>query len=75
MSTRRRRRSAPHSGNADRRASSIPSVRLPGGECAGLFYPDRASSPVQARHLDYHWDGTRIDLYRDAGTGQVFRVI
>ena len=28
----------------------------------------------QARHLDYHWDGRRVDLYRDAGNGQVFRV-
>ncbi|AMK18923.1 RES family NAD+ phosphorylase [Sphingobium sp. MI1205] len=34
-----------------------PSVRHPGGECAGLFYPDRGSTPVLGRHLDYHWDG------------------
>ena len=52
-----------------------PSVRQPGGECAGLFYPDGGARPTQARHLDYHWDGTRVDLYRDAGTGQVFRVV
>ncbi len=52
-----------------------PSVRRVGGECAGLFYPDGASHPVQARHLDYHWDGTRVDLYRSAGDGQVFRVV
>lgn len=52
-----------------------PSIRHVGGECVGLFYPDCASEPVQGRHLDYHWDGTRVDLVRDAGTGAVFRVV
>jgi hypothetical protein len=52
-----------------------PSVRRPGGECVGLFYPDLAARPLQARHLDYHWDGERVDLYRDAGTRQVYRVV
>ncbi|MFZ4748536.1 MAG: RES family NAD+ phosphorylase [Sphingomonas sp.] len=52
-----------------------PSIRHLGGECVGLFYPDCASEPVQGRHLDYHWDGTRVDLVRDAGTGAVFRVV
>jgi len=51
-----------------------PSQRDPGGECAGLFYPDRATNVIQGRHLDYHWDGARVDLYRDAGSGEVFRV-
>jgi hypothetical protein len=51
-----------------------PSPRDPDGECVGLFYPDLVRNPVQARHLDYHWDGTRVDLYRDAGSGEVFRV-
>jgi RES domain-containing protein len=51
-----------------------PSVRQPGGECVGLFYPDRASLPTQARHLDYHWDGVRVDLYRDVAARQVYRV-
>jgi RES domain-containing protein len=51
-----------------------PSQRAPGGQCAGLFYPDRATSPIQARHLDYHWNGARIDFYRDAGSGEVYRV-
>ena len=44
-----------------------PSVRS-GGECVGLFYPDLASGPIQGRHLDYHWDGNRVDLYRDPGS-------
>lgn len=52
-----------------------PSVRHAGGECVALFYPDCASAPVQGRHLDYHWDGERIDLVREAGSGAVFRVV
>lgn len=52
-----------------------PSTRHAGGECAGLFYPDCASDPVQGRHLDYHWDGVRVDLVRDAGSGAVYRVV
>jgi hypothetical protein len=52
-----------------------PSVRKLGGECAGLFHPDCASNPRQARHFDYHWDGKRVDLVRDAGSGVVFRVV
>jgi RES domain len=51
-----------------------PSQRDLGGQCAGLFYPDRVSRIVQARHLDYHWNGARVDLYREAGNGEVFRV-
>ena len=52
-----------------------PSVRHPGGECAALFYPDCASGPVQGRHLDYHWNGERVDLVRDAGSGTIYRVV
>lgn len=52
-----------------------PSVRRPGGTCAGLFYPDRASAPVQGRHLDYHWDGARVDLCRDLTNGTVYRIV
>ncbi|MEC3909207.1 RES family NAD+ phosphorylase [Sphingobium sp. CR2-8] len=52
-----------------------PSVRQSGGECVGLFYPDCAANPVQGRHLDYHWDGKRVDLVRDLSSGGIFRVI
>ncbi|WP_017184148.1 RES family NAD+ phosphorylase [Sphingobium xenophagum] len=52
-----------------------PSIRHPDGECVALFYPDCASNPLQGRHLDYHWDGARVDLVRDAGTGAVFRIV
>jgi hypothetical protein len=51
-----------------------PSVRHPGGECVGLFYPDLASAPIQGRPLDYHWNGARVDFYRDAATHRVFAV-
>ena len=54
---------------------AYPSVRCPGGECAGLFYPDGASRPVQGRHLDYHWNGERVDLYRDRSAGEVYRIV
>ncbi|MGE4431030.1 MAG: RES family NAD+ phosphorylase [Sphingobium sp.] len=52
-----------------------PSVRHAGGECVALFYPDLAAHPRQGRHLDYHWDGRRVDLCRDAGSGEVFRIM
>jgi hypothetical protein len=52
-----------------------PSVRFPEGECVGLFYPDLAKNPIQGRHLDYHWNGMRVDLYRDVSTGQIYRIV
>ena len=51
-----------------------PSVRRVGGECVGLFYPDGASQARQGRHLDYHWDGARVDYVRDAGTRKVWAI-
>lgn len=54
---------------------AYPSIRRQGGECVGLFYPDLASNAVQGRHLDYHWDGARVDLYRNPGNGEVFRIV
>lgn len=51
-----------------------PSVRHAGGECAGLFFPDLASDAIQGRHLDYHWDGRRVDYFREPATGQVFAI-
>lgn len=52
-----------------------PSVRCAGGVCVGLFYPDGAGHPVQGRHLDYHWNGERVDLYRDRSAGEVYRIV
>lgn len=54
---------------------AYPSVRCAGGDCAGLFYPDLARNPVQGRHLDYHWNGERVDLYRDRSAGEVYRIV
>jgi len=51
-----------------------PSQRDTAGQCVGLFYPRSRDNVIQARHLDYHWSGTRVDLCRDPGSGQVFRV-
>jgi hypothetical protein len=53
---------------------AYPSQRHADGQCVGLFYPDLAANPVQGRHLDYHWDGARVDLIREPATGKVFRV-
>jgi hypothetical protein len=62
-----------------RRAGSdglvYPSLRYAGRECAGVFYPDRASNPIQGRHLDYHWDGARVDLCRVPDGGRVYRIV
>ena len=52
-----------------------PSVRRPGGECVGLLYPDCAANPVEGRHLDYHWNGSSVDFYRDASTGEVYQIV
>jgi len=54
---------------------AYPSVRHRDGECVALFYPDCASNPLQGRHLDYHWDGARVDLVRDARSGAIFRIV
>lgn len=48
------------------------SVRCPGGECAGIFWPDLMDAPVQADHFDYHWDGARVDRVRNCCTGAIF---
>jgi hypothetical protein len=51
-----------------------PSVRHAGGQCVALFYPDLAAGPVPGRPLDYHWNGSRVDLVRNATTREVFAV-
>ncbi len=52
-----------------------PSVRSDAGECTALFYPDLAANVMQGRHLDYHWDGKRVDLVREVDSGRVFRIV
>lgn len=48
------------------------SVRCPGGECVGIFWPDLLDIPVQADHFDYHWDGGRVDKIRNCRTNAIF---
>ena len=36
------------------------SVRDPGGQCAGVFWPDCVAPFSQAAHYTYVWDGTRV---------------
>lgn len=42
-----------------------PSVRRPGGECVGAFKPTAVGLPRQERHLQYRWNGMRVDRYFD----------
>ncbi|MCP5364921.1 MAG: RES family NAD+ phosphorylase [Hyphomicrobiales bacterium] len=51
-----------------------PSVRDPGGTCAGLFWPDVPGVPDQASHYSYHWDGDRVDQIQNLSTGELSRV-
>jgi hypothetical protein len=54
---------------------AYPSVRDPGGECVALFHPNISSNVIQGRHLDYHWNGERVDLVREVSTTtRIFRV-
>jgi hypothetical protein len=42
-----------------------PSVRRAGGQCVGAFRPKAVGLPIQARHLQYFWDGRRVSRYFD----------
>jgi hypothetical protein len=42
-----------------------PSVRGAGGTCLGALRPKAVGLPRQERHLEYHWNGQRIDRYFD----------
>jgi hypothetical protein len=50
------------------------SVRCPGGECLGAFWPDVVSIPVQSSHFSYHWNGDRVDFVKRLDTGEVLEV-
>ncbi|MGY3332272.1 hypothetical protein ACVILI_005289 [Mesorhizobium sp. USDA 4775] len=50
------------------------SVRMPDGQCIGIFWPDVIPVPVQGRHYSYHWDGKRVDFVRQHDTGKVLAV-
>jgi hypothetical protein len=42
-----------------------PSVRNPGGGCVAAFRPKPVGTPVQTKHLKYHYDGERVTRYFD----------
>ena len=46
-----------------------PSVRHVGGECIAAFWPDVVKLPVQERHIELRWDGTKITEWCDFATG------
>lgn len=48
------------------------SVRSPGGECVGIFWPDLIPAPTQGDHFDYHWNGETVDRVRNCRTGDIF---
>jgi hypothetical protein len=50
---------------ADSNGVVYPSVRHEGGQCVGAFRPKAVGVPVQSKHLEYHWDGTRVVRYFD----------
>lgn len=45
-----------------------PSVRRPGGECFGAFWPDVVGIPVESGHLALAWDGDRVHRFFDYKT-------
>jgi hypothetical protein len=44
---------------------TYPSVRHAGGQCVGAFRPRAVGIPRQERHLQYRWNGARVDRYFD----------
>jgi hypothetical protein len=42
-----------------------PSVRHAGGTCLGAFWPDAVGIPIQERHIQYDWNGSRVTRYFD----------
>ncbi|MEM8916225.1 MAG: RES family NAD+ phosphorylase [Pseudomonadota bacterium] len=51
-----------------------PSVRMEGGKCIAIFWPDVVSIPVQGAHWAYHFDGERVDAVKRLDDGAVFAV-
>ncbi|MCV3209343.1 RES family NAD+ phosphorylase [Mesorhizobium sp. YC-39] len=50
------------------------SVRISGGRCIGIFWPDVITIPIQGRHYSYHWNGAGVDFVRQLDTGRVLSV-
>lgn len=52
-----------------------PSVRHPGGECIGIFWPDVVTILVQGDHFAYHWNGTVVDYVKNVATGEIWSIV
>lgn len=48
---------------------TYPSVRRAGGACIGAFRARAVGLPHQERHLQYRWNGERVDRYFDYARG------
>jgi len=44
---------------------TYPSVRHAGGQCLAAFRPRALAIPRQERHVQYHWDGSRVAAWFD----------
>lgn len=49
------------------------SVRISGGRCIGVFWPDVVTIPTATTRYSYHWNGERVDLVKNQETGKVAR--
>ena len=47
------------------------SVRRPGERCIGVFWPNVVSIPILSARYRYHWNGARVDLIKNLGTGEI----
>ena len=65
---------------AERRATGSngitwPSVRYPGGQCIGVFWPDVIPIPAQGAHFAYHWNGAAVDYVKRLDDGTILSVL
>ncbi len=51
-----------------------PSVRNPAGTCFASFHPDVVSAPAQGRHITYHWNGGKVDMFKVLSDGSVYAI-
>lgn len=51
------------------------SVRISGGRCIGVFWPDVITIPVQGSHFCYHWNGQRVNFVKRYDSGEIFEVV
>jgi RES domain len=50
---------------ADSDGLCYPSVRHHGGNCIACFWPNVVGIPIQERHLQYEWNGEKVERYFD----------